>query len=170
MMWGSFRFLFQFLIFIWIGSFIIGRGMVFQQHYALSKQHYADDLHFYTTICANARIKANLGKHSLKCDEVVVNLQTEPWKVALLHLTDHIYLCGSVSCSDVLNTYTKTLNNVILLTFIVVILPALLFKLFHFSYQKYQMKQYQNQVKYQMTNGGQMILPTKEILHIKKNI
>ena len=170
MMWGLFRFLIQFLICIWIGSFLIGRGMVFQKAYVLSKQHYADDLHFYSTICTNSRIKANLGKHSLKCDEVQVNLQTEPWKVALLQLTDQIYLCGSISCSDVLKMYTSTLNNMILLTCLVVVMPLLFIKVFQVYCQKYQMRQYENHLNYQMTNGGQMILPTKELIHLKKNI
>ena len=93
------------------------RVLHFRRAYARAVQRLEDD-QYMASVCANAHIRKEMGYHSTACELAESGLHQSPSARALEEVFRTNYLCGDVSCLDVLGRLQLVLVCVCMLVFL----------------------------------------------------
>ena len=101
----------------WFVSFVGQRVLIFHRVYQEATQRQNDDF-YMQSVCANDHIKVNMGYHAATCDAADIGARTSPTQHALEAVFRITYLCGDVSCMDVLSRIQTVLVCVCIVVFL----------------------------------------------------
>ena len=84
---------------MWLVHVLILASRHFFRELAIATQNHDDDV-FAHQLCADATIRAGLGRYSV-CKEAGINVQFSPWQIALFHVGERLLHCGEETCFEV---------------------------------------------------------------------
>ena len=102
----------------WFVSFVGQRVLLFRRVYEAAKQRQSDDF-YMQSVCANDHIKVNMGYHSATCDAADEGARVSPTQRALEAVFRITYLCGDVSCLEILGKMQVVVVGVSVVAFLV---------------------------------------------------
>lgn len=88
---------------IWVSTMVISRVYIFHQSY-YSHLNRLDNEKYLVNKCKDPEFYSNIRQHTGICEEVTLNAKSSPFLNALNTMAINTYVCGTLPCSDIIQS------------------------------------------------------------------